>query len=106
MLADKIKQPIALAFLPDGRVLLAEKDGAIRIFDLATGQNKLVIDLGPEVNGAAERGLMDITIDPNYATNGYIYALYTYDTNAQKAVGQTEDAVQMRTARLTRLHRH
>jgi len=97
VLADQIKQPIALTFLPDGRVLLAEKDGAIRIFDLATKQNKLVIDLGPEVNGAAERGLMDITIDPNYAQNGYLYALYTYDFGKQ-----AEDGVQLRSGRLTR----
>ena len=105
VLADKIHQPIAFSFLPDGRVLLGEKDGAIRIFDLATKQSKLVIDLSPEVNGAAERGLMDITIDPNFAQNGYFYALYTYDTAneiASQPKDQLEDAVQLRAGRLTR----
>nr|WP_256368363.1 Ig-like domain-containing protein [Mangrovicoccus sp. HB161399] len=68
-------QPISMAFLPDNRMLLLSKTGVIRIVDPETGNNELYMTLDADTNG--ERGLLDITLDPDFETNGYFYLYYT-----------------------------
>lgn len=89
VLSSGVSVPIAIEFLSPSdpsRFLIIEKD---------TGQVKLVengsvtatlIDL--PVNYASERGLLGITLDPNFATNNFVYLYYTLsstgsDTNVQ-----------------------
>jgi glucose/arabinose dehydrogenase len=76
--------PRAFAFTPDGRVLVVERGSAsstdaniasIRVFKNGT----LLSTRAYTVNtcGDSERGLLGITVDPNFVTNGYIYIYYT-----------------------------
>ncbi|MDF2454930.1 MAG: hypothetical protein K0R51_923 [Cytophagaceae bacterium] len=75
--------PVGIDVAPDGRVFLAEKNGKIRIIKngalLATPFYTI-----PNVDNWNERGLLKVIVDPNFATNQYIYAYYTY-----KATGST-----------------
>ncbi len=72
--------PTTVRFLPDGRVLVAEKSGLIKQFDSLTDPTPTVVaDLRTEVHNYWDRGLLGMAIDPNFATNNFIYILYTYD---------------------------
>ena len=68
-------QPISMAFLPDNRMLLLSKTGVIRIVDPESGSNDLYMTVNADTNG--ERGLLDITLDPDFENNGYFYLYYT-----------------------------
>ena len=58
-------QPISMAFLPDNRMLLLSKTGQIRIVDPESGANSVLMNL-PNINSGNERGLLDITLDPDF----------------------------------------
>lgn len=68
--------PTALAFLPDGRLLIAEKGGALKVND-GLGTTTLVT-IG--VCSGSEMGLLGVAVDPSFATNGFIY-LYRTDNS-------------------------
>jgi glucose/arabinose dehydrogenase len=61
-------------FLPDGRILIAEKSGAILAYNNNTGQlqSQPLITL-PTRSDDIGRGLLGIAVDPNFTNNGYIY---------------------------------
>lgn len=61
--------PTAIAFLPDGRVLIAEKEGPLRISAGGTATLLTTIPVCSNDN----LGLHGVTIDPAFASNGYIY---------------------------------
>ena len=67
--------PWALAFLPDGRMLVTEKGGTIR---LATQAGKVSAPLAgvPKVAFAGQGGLLDIKLSPAFATDGMVYITY------------------------------
>lgn len=69
-------QPISMAFLPDNRMLLLSKSGEIRLVDPESGSSSVYMQL-TNINGKNERGLLDITLDPDFETNGYFYLYYT-----------------------------
>lgn len=75
-LATNLTEPTVLEFLPDGRLLIGERGGAIKVF--AGGQlspTPLLQIAVDTTNG--ERGLVGLTAHPQFATNGFIYAFYT-----------------------------
>ncbi|MCO6490495.1 MAG: PQQ-dependent sugar dehydrogenase [Phaeodactylibacter sp.] len=67
--------PTAMAVTPDGRILLTEKSGSVRIVE----NGALLPDpfLQIEVDNYNERGLGGIAIDPNFEQNNYLYIFYT-----------------------------
>ena len=76
-IADGLEHPWAIAFLPDGRMLVSERAGRLRV--IADGQ--LLPDPVAEVPDSYVRsqgGLMDIALDPNHAVNGWIYLSLAY----------------------------
>ncbi|HKA85290.1 MAG TPA: PQQ-dependent sugar dehydrogenase [Acidimicrobiales bacterium] len=73
-------QPTAVAFAGDGRVFVAEKSGLIKVFDSLTDTSATVFaDLRTQVHNFWDRGLLGLTLDPQFPTRPYVYALYTYD---------------------------
>ena len=85
--ASGLDRPPAFAFLPDGRILIAEQSGLVRLVKDGVIVGQPVIDLRDKVNSRAERGLLDITIDPHFAANGYVYLFYTEDPPGQPQDG-------------------
>ena len=75
-----LTNPTVVRFLPDGRVLVAEKSGLIKIFpNLTTNTYTVVADLRTATHNFWDRGLLGLAVDPNFATNNFIYVLYAYD---------------------------
>ncbi len=66
----------AIAFTPDGRVLICLQSGQLRVVKNGSLLSTPAISLS--VNTSGERGLIGVAVDPNFTTNQYIYLYYTY----------------------------
>ncbi|MGA6164602.1 PQQ-dependent sugar dehydrogenase [Amycolatopsis magusensis] len=77
--ASGLRRPIAITGLPDGRMLIAEKNGTVRAYHPDTGlAAEPVLDLTARIDPSDnERGLLGITPAPNFATTGILYVAYT-----------------------------
>lgn len=75
VLAGGMEVPWGMVFLPDGRMLVTERSGHLRIFD---GEALLAhsVDGIPAVQVGQDAGLLDIILHPDYADNGWIYLSY------------------------------
>ncbi len=72
--------PTTVRFLPDGRVIVAEKSGLIKLFpNISTNTYTVVADLRTQVHNFWDRGLLGLAVDPSFATNSFIYVLYAFD---------------------------
>jgi len=75
-----LSNPTQVRFLPDGRVLVAEKSGLIKMFASLTATTPTIVaDLRTNVHNFWDRGLLGLAIDPDFANNGYIYVNYAHD---------------------------
>ncbi len=84
-LAGGLNHPWGMAFLPDGRLLVTERNTG-KLYFLQT-DNTLSEPLQgvPEVRAQGQGGLMDVAIDPDFAGNSYIYLSYAKPGEAGKA---------------------
>ena len=73
-----LAQPTAMALVPDGRVLVCEQAGSLRV--IKGGALLASPFLTVPVSSAGERGLIGVTVDPAFATNGFVYVYYTAPT--------------------------
>ena len=76
VVARNIETPWAIAFLPDGRLLITERPGRLRIVE----KGKLLPDAvkgTPKVWEKQDGGLFDVEVHPQYAKNGWIYLSYS-----------------------------
>ena len=71
--------PTTIAFAPDGRMFIGQKDGRVRVFENGVLLPTDFIDLSSQVNNYWDRGLLGIAIHPDFPTTPYVYLLYTYD---------------------------
>jgi glucose/arabinose dehydrogenase len=71
-------QPTALAFAPDGRILITERAGQVRILTAAGLLSNPALDLGLNICLDNERGLLGVAVDPSFAVNHFIYLYYTF----------------------------
>ena len=75
-----LTNPTVVRFSPDGRIFVAEKRGVIKVFDsLADPTPEVFADLNVNVHNFWDRGLLGMTLDPEFPSNPYVYVLYTYD---------------------------
>ncbi|MGH1421062.1 MAG: PQQ-dependent sugar dehydrogenase [Hyphomonas sp.] len=77
-----INRPIAFEFMPNTSdlMIVADKSGLITVSNIATGAEiSTLIDLSPQVNNFADRGLLDIALHPDFENNPYLYAFYVAD---------------------------
>jgi glucose/arabinose dehydrogenase len=73
--ADGLEHPWGLAFLPDGRALVTEREGRLRIVSKA-GKLSAPLDGVPKVDAREQGGLLDVAIDPDFADNKLVYLSY------------------------------
>ena len=91
--------PTALAFLPDGRMLITEKGGFggaanARLLVSSGGTASLLV--GIPVCTASEMGLLGVAIDPSFASNGFIYLYRSFSpTNCGTATGRSNEVVRV-----------
>ena len=74
-LAAGLDNPWGLAFLPDGRILVTERKGEIRVVQAGKLPNERIGGL-PTVYSQGQGGLLDIRLHPDYARNGWLYLTY------------------------------
>jgi aldose sugar dehydrogenase len=74
-----LSSPWGLAFLPDGRMIVTEKAGTMRIVSADGKTIGPSLSGVPSVNSGGQGGLLDIAIDPDFATNAQIYWAYSED---------------------------
>lgn len=94
-IATGLDRPWGLAFLPDGRMLVSEKAGRLRIVD-AAGALSPALEGTPPVDARGQGGLLGVALDPAFATNKLIYWSYAEPgenglNNTAVARGRLED---------------
>ncbi|HSX58284.1 MAG TPA: PQQ-dependent sugar dehydrogenase, partial [Candidatus Saccharimonadales bacterium] len=72
--------PTATEFAPDGRMFIIQKDGTVKIFKNGSLLAQPFYSVA-NVNNYVDRGLLGLALDPNFATNGFVYLLFTYDND-------------------------
>lgn len=75
-ITNKLKNPWGMAFLPDGRILVTERVGEIRIVKDGKLLDEKIQNV-PAVYARGQGGLMDIVLHPDYQKNGWIYLSYS-----------------------------
>ena len=73
--AEGLQNPWGMAFLPGGKMLVTEKPGRLRIVGADGKLSEPVAGL-PAVDARGQGGLLDVTLDPGFATNNLIYWTY------------------------------
>jgi glucose/arabinose dehydrogenase len=74
-IAKGLEHPWGLAFLPDGRMLVTERPGRLRIVSPA-GAISAPLTGVPRVHARGQGGLLDVALDPSFAKNQIIYLSY------------------------------
>ncbi len=80
-LVATVGSPTALAFTPDGRLLVTTQGGTLRIVSDGSLLATPALSLGSKVCSNSERGLLGVAVDPSFATNHFVYLFYTFNKN-------------------------
>jgi glucose/arabinose dehydrogenase len=83
-------EPWAMAFLPDGRMLVTDKSGELLLLS-AEGKQQTKVSGVPEVDYGGQGGMGDVVLHPGFVENNMIYLSY-----AEKGKGSTRGAVVVR----------
>lgn len=86
-------EPWALAFLPDDRILVTEREGTLQLFDPATNSKGEITGV-PPVRYFVQGGLGDVVLHPDFAQNSLVYISYAGPS------GRNESAATVSRARL------
>jgi glucose/arabinose dehydrogenase len=87
--AKGLNHPWGLAFLPDGQMLVTEKPGTLRLISKDGTVSKPLSGV-PEAVAQGQGGLLDVAIDPSFASNRLVYLSYSEpgDGGASTAVAR------------------
>ena len=88
---------VGIAFAPDGRLFVWEKNGVVRVIKNGQLLPTPFIDLSAKVNTFDDRGFWGLAFDPQFETNGRVYLSYTFEN-----AGNPNSSAP-RTSRLTRV---
>ncbi len=79
LVTDDLFRALAFTFLPDGQILILEKDGQMKIGGPITSVPIVLSTFMtiPDIDPSGEHGLIQIALDPDFTTNGYFYLYYT-----------------------------
>jgi len=99
---DGLDHPWSMTWLPDGRMLITERSGNLLVAKDGKLLPKPVAGL-PKVTEHGQGGLLDVTLHPDYAKNGWIYWSYNATDPAQSGLHGTEVARGKLTADGTRM---
>ncbi|HUP12853.1 MAG TPA: PQQ-dependent sugar dehydrogenase, partial [Niastella sp.] len=80
VITSDLKNPWGIAVLPDGRFLITQKEGTMRI---VAGDGKVGNPITgiPAVNSKGQGGLLGITLDPSFASNKMVYWVFSENAN-------------------------
>lgn len=92
VVATGLENPWAIAFLPDGRLLVTERPGRLRIVE-TDGETGDPISGLPNVVAQRQGGLLDVVIAPDFADTGRIYLTFSESGRDAKLGGGAGTAV-------------
>ena len=81
VLAANLSHPWGLAFLPDGRMLVTQKAGSMVIVRADGSAVEATLSGVPAVNARGQGGLLDVALDPDFATDPWVYFSFSEDGN-------------------------
>jgi glucose/arabinose dehydrogenase len=78
VVADELEQPWSVAFLPDGDMLITEREGRLRLVHDGKLRTKPIEGVPPVYTGGPRglQGLMDVALHPDFAANRWVYLTY------------------------------
>ncbi|GEM_PF-1373501 len=85
LVVNGLTQPTSFDWAPlpvetdENFLLIAQKDGIVRVLNDGVLQSEVFIDISTEVNNTRDRGLLGIAVHPEFDANPYVYLAYTYD---------------------------
>lgn len=99
LLEARLASPWGLAFLPDGRMLITQRHGTMVIVSADGARVDTPLRGVPDVHSGGQGGLLDVALDPDFATDPWVYFSYSEvgDGNAGTAVARARlvgDALQ------------
>ena len=74
--ASGLQNPWAMAFLPDGKFLVTERPGRLRVVE-ANGKLGPAIDGLPDIAAGGQGGLLDVLLDADFANNRTLYFCFS-----------------------------
>ncbi len=80
-----IWQPVQLAMVPDGRLVVLRTSGIAEIIKDDQRLSTPFLDIRNRVNDQGDRGLLSMAFDNDFAANGYVYVVYVHDDTAGDA---------------------
>jgi cytochrome c len=83
VLSNDLNEPIALSVTPDGRVFFVERAGNFYVYEPTTKKTKLVYKFPVKAVDKYLNGLLGMTIDPDFATNNFIYFFNTAEAGGK-----------------------
>jgi aldose sugar dehydrogenase len=79
VLGARLASPWGLAFLPDGRMLVTQKAGSMLIVRADGSAVEATLSGVPAVNASGQGGLLDIALDPDFASDPWVYFSFSED---------------------------
>ncbi|PYL00607.1 MAG: hypothetical protein DME19_04520 [Verrucomicrobia bacterium] len=70
---------VGITFEDNGRMYVWERAGKVWIKEYGASNWSLLLDIGEEVGGWRDFGLLGFALDPNFRVNGYVYLMYVVD---------------------------
>jgi aldose sugar dehydrogenase len=80
IITDKLSKPWGITSLPDGRFLITQKEGTMRIASIDGTVSEPITGL-PDVNSSGQGGLLGLTLDPSFSQNRILYWTFSENTS-------------------------
>ena len=87
---DGLENPWAFEFLPNGDILITEREGRLRLF--SNGRLSAPIEGLPDIRASGQGGLLDVALARDFATSGEIYLSYASPVGFRSAQTQVSRA--------------
>jgi len=88
VLATGLDTPWAIAFIPDGEILVTERAGRVRLIDSTGKLQEEPVAVLENVREISEGGLLGIALDPDFQSNNYVYLYYTYSSSLNNTLNR------------------
>jgi glucose/arabinose dehydrogenase len=92
-LVTNVGTPTAIAFTPDGRLLITTLPGQLRVFQNGNLLATPALDISSRICANSERGLLGLAVDPDFASNNFIFLYYTFKKFDGCPTGQPTNAL-------------
>jgi glucose/arabinose dehydrogenase len=79
IIVSGLNQAVAFDWASDERMLIATRDGRVRVVDNEELLEQPFLDISSQVNISAQRGLLGFAVHPEFSENPYIYLAFSYD---------------------------